>query len=166
MKNKLGLLIFLLGGLLLIAGCKSKQDNNQNSEVHTGTPSGTPEGHMGTQGMQNTKINTEGPGEIEGVVEEEISLHELISNSDNYKNKLVKISGKVTKINPAIMNRNWVHVTAEPEDGNNYDFTITTQEKVEVNQIISVQGQISIDRDFGAGYRYDIIMENAKLISK
>jgi len=166
MRNKIYLLILLFGGLMLIAGCKSKQDNSQNPEVHTGTPSGTPQGHMGTQDMQNTKPNMEGPDEIEGVVEEEISLHELISNPENFKNKLVKITGKVIKVNPAIMNRNWVHVTAEPDDGNNYDLTITTQEQVEVNQVISMQGQISVDRDFGAGYRYDVIMENAKLIVK
>ena len=157
MNKEIRLIILLLSGLMMIAGCKSKQDNSP--QIHTGTPS--------DQNAQiNTQINTEGPAEIAGVVEEEISLHDLMSNPKNYANKLVKISGKVTKVNPAIMSRNWVHITTEPADGNNYDLTITTQENVVVDQVISVQGQISINRDFGAGYKYSVIMENAKLITK
>ncbi|MEZ5059187.1 MAG: hypothetical protein R2879_19300 [Saprospiraceae bacterium] len=71
------------------------------------------------------------------------------------------MTGKVVKINPMIMGRNWVHlIDASVEEA---DLTITTQEPVPVGAIVSLEGTIALDKDFGAGYRYDIIMENAEL---
>jgi hypothetical protein len=144
------------------------QDLTDTPGVHTGTPSmGGSNVHMGMPRGQQDVINANtGPGEPEGVVEEEITIDELLKNTDKYANKIVKLTGKVIKVNPAIMARNWVHITAEPDDGNNYDLTLTTQDDVEVDQVIRVEGQVSLNRDFGAGYTYEVIVENAKLTSK
>ena len=146
------------------------QDLTNSPQGQVGTAGDNQEVHMGTPRNQNTQvsspINTQKAGEITGVVEEEVSLHELLTNPNNYVNKLVTVSGKVTKVNPAIMARNWVHITTEPADDHNHDLTITTQQTVELDQVLTFQGQISINRDFGAGYKYGIIMENAKLINK
>lgn len=133
------------------------QDLNKGPKIQMGTPSNQ---------QAKVNINTEGPGEATGEVKEEITIHELMTNPGEYANKLVKVSGKVTKVNPAIMNRNWVHLTSEPADGHNHDLTITTQDNTNVDEVITIQGQVSIDRDFGAGYRYALIIENAKLITK
>ena len=59
------------------------------------------------------------------------------------------------------MNRNWIHLQDGSEEG--LDLTVTTTELVRLGDIVSLEGTIVLDKDFGAGYRYDIIMESAVL---
>ncbi|MFK8005536.1 MAG: hypothetical protein AB8H03_04160 [Saprospiraceae bacterium] len=88
-----------------------------------------------------------------------ISLEELFSNKPMYNDTNVKITGKCVKVNPRIMNRNWLHI--QDGSGNGLDLTVTTQEEVALGAIVSLEGTITVDKDFGAGYRYEIIMEKA-----
>lgn len=90
-----------------------------------------------------------------------ISLEELFSNKPMYNDTNVKITGKCVKVNPRIMNRNWLHI--QDGSGSGLDLTVTTQEEVALGAIVSLEGTITVDKDFGAGYRYEIIMEKAVL---
>ena len=45
-----------------------------------------------------------------------------------------------------------------------FDFTATTADEVKVGDVITIEGIITLDKDFGAGYFYNIIMENGKVI--
>lgn len=90
-----------------------------------------------------------------------ISLQELFSNKPMYDDTTVKITGKIVKVNPKIMNRNWVHI--QDGSGEGLDLTITTQEEVPLGAVVSLEGNIALEKDFGAGYRYEIIMEDAVL---
>ncbi|MBU2492911.1 MAG: SH3-like domain-containing protein [Bacteroidetes bacterium] len=93
-----------------------------------------------------------------------ITIAELYSNSDSYSNKVVKIKGKVTKYNASIMDRNWIHLQDGTNDGDNFDLTVTTNDEVKLGEIVVFEGRISLNKDFGAGYSYAIIMEDSKLI--
>ena len=93
-----------------------------------------------------------------------ITIEELYRNSVSYADKQVKIKGKVTKFNPSIMGKNWVHIQDGTEHGGKYDLTITTQTKVKVGDVIVFEGVISLNKDFGSGYSYEIIMEAAQLL--
>lgn len=93
-----------------------------------------------------------------------ISIAELYTNSSSYSGKLIKIKGKVTKVNSSIMDRNWVHVQDGTEHDGKYDLTITTQENVKVGDVVVFEGMISLNKDFGFGYAYDILMEEAKVL--
>ena len=90
-----------------------------------------------------------------------LQLAELISNKEKYKDKTVQVTGKCVKVNPMIMGRNWVHIQDGSGDG--LDLTITTSENVQLNEIVTFEGVIALNKDFGAGYKYDVIMEQAKL---
>ncbi|MCD4736035.1 MAG: hypothetical protein K8R53_08335 [Bacteroidales bacterium] len=94
---------------------------------------------------------------------EGITLEELFSNKDKYGSKVVKIRGKVTKFNSNIMNRNWIHVQDGTSNSGEFDLTITSMDEVKVGDIITVEGIITLDKDFGAGYFYSVIMENGKV---
>jgi len=63
------------------------------------------------------------------------------------------------------MNKNWVHI----QDGSSYDglfdLTITTLDRANVGEVAVFEGVITLNKDFGAGYKYDVIMEDAKLLS-
>jgi hypothetical protein len=91
-----------------------------------------------------------------------ISLKELYQNRDKYAGKKVTVTGKCVKVNNEIMGRNWVHLQDGTMDGENpYDLTVTTDALIMVGITVTMEGVIALDKDFGAGYRYDIIMENA-----
>jgi len=94
---------------------------------------------------------------------ESISIEKLLKKKNSYSGKTVKIKGKVTKYSSGIMNKNWIHI----EDGTNYegkyDLTITADQEVKVGDAITVEGKISLDKNFGSGYFFEVIMEDAKL---
>ena len=76
------------------------------------------------------------------------------------------MSGQVVKLNEGIMEKNWVHIQDGTSDSNNYDLPITTKEKVAMGDTVTFTGNISLKKDFGAGYVFDVIMEDAILQPK
>lgn len=92
-----------------------------------------------------------------------IKISELVANLPKYEGKVVKITGKCVKINPMIMGRNWLHV--QDGSGKNLDLTVTTMEMVQLGAIITLEGTVALNKDFGAGYRYDYILEAAVLVN-
>ena len=74
------------------------------------------------------------------------------------------VDGEVVKVNPAIMGKNWVHLQDGSRYGGNVDITITTNDVVKVNDVATFEGVVILDKDFGYGYAYDILVEEAKLI--
>lgn len=103
-------------------------------------------------------INVEKPIKVEG----SISIAELVSNKSKYAGKEVQISGICTKVNPNIMGRNWIHI----EDGtmDEFDMVITTDIMVPEGSVVTMKGMVATNLDFGAGYRYDLLIENAVLV--
>ena len=59
-----------------------------------------------------------------------------------------------------------VHLQDGTSDAGVYDLTITTQDEVKVGRIATFTGTITLDKDFGAGYSYEIIMEDAKQVKE
>jgi len=93
-----------------------------------------------------------------------ITIAELYANKEKYASKLVKIRGKVTKFNARIMSRNWIHLQDGSGISGELDITATSQDEVKVGDIVTIEGMITLNKDFGAGYFYSIIMENSRTI--
>jgi hypothetical protein len=77
--------------------------------------------------------------------------------------KEVVVRGKVVKYTPGIMDRNWIHIQDGTGEQGANDLTVTTDAAAEVGNTVVVRGVMAIDRDFGLGYTYEIIVENAKV---
>jgi hypothetical protein len=91
-----------------------------------------------------------------------ITVAELFKNRSKYAKKSITIRGKVTKVSTGIMKRNWVHV----EDGSRFqnmdDIVFTsTGATPKKGDIISATGEVTIDKDFGYGYFYPVIIEKS-----
>jgi len=95
-----------------------------------------------------------------------ITIAQLWSKKDSYKGKSIKIRGEVVKYSPDIMNRNWVHIQDGTIDGDHYDLTVTTHDVVKQGDVVSVNGTVTLDKDFGAGYVYEIVIEDAQLLKQ
>ncbi len=92
-----------------------------------------------------------------------VSVQELYAGMSNYQGKTVSIRGKVTKFNTKIMGRNWVHLQDGTSEGNYIDVTITTNDVVKVDDVVIFTGKVTLNKDYGAGYKYDLIIEDAVL---
>ncbi|MBE0646597.1 MAG: SH3-like domain-containing protein [Bacteroidales bacterium] len=89
-----------------------------------------------------------------------ITIAELFADPNSFQGKTVKINGMVVKFLPEIMDRNWVHLQDGTKDGENYDLTITTSAIVKPGEIVTFEGVVVVDKDFGAGYFYNVILED------
>ncbi len=91
-----------------------------------------------------------------------LKISDLVKNPKKYVGHTVQISGKCVKVNPNIMDRNWLHI----QDGskNDFDLVITSSTFVPEGSDITIRAVVSLDRDFGAGYKYDLILENGTLV--
>ena len=90
-----------------------------------------------------------------------LTIADLMKDKKKLEGEKVKIRGKVVKYNYMIMNRNWIHLQDGTSFDDNYDLTITSNEEVEEGQIVTFIGTVSINKDFGAGYVYELIIEDA-----
>lgn len=93
------------------------------------------------------------------------TVAEVVAQRTALKGKSVSIRGKVVKFNGGIMGKNWIHLrdgSGTPE-GKDNDLTITTNDVVAKGDVVLVKGVVAIDRDFGAGYTYAVVVEEAKI---
>ncbi|MCB0471462.1 MAG: hypothetical protein KDC56_00225, partial [Flavobacteriaceae bacterium] len=61
-----------------------------------------------------------------------------------------------------IMDRNWIHLRDGSKD--DYDLVITSTEFVPEGTVVTMKGVVTLNKDFGAGYSYDLILENGSVI--
>jgi hypothetical protein len=94
-----------------------------------------------------------------------IKLADLLANKKSYSGKTIKVTGAVTKFNSGIMGKNWIHIQDGSEFKGEFDLTITTDAVTEVGQTVTFEGAIALDRDFGYGYVYSILMEDGKPVN-
>jgi len=95
-----------------------------------------------------------------------MSISNIYLNSKDLNGKPVKVRGQVVKVNNEVMDRNWVHIQDGTSGNGEYDLTITTLDQVMKGDIVTFEGTLNLDRDFGAGYVYAVILEDANLILK
>ena len=114
-------------------------------------------------------ISKTGDGPVEKVARatgpDARTVAEVAAQKAQLKNKAVVVRGKVVKFSGDIMGRNWVHLrdgTGSPADGTN-DLLVTTKQVAAVGDIVSARGLVRTDADFGSGYAYKVLVEDATL---
>lgn len=91
------------------------------------------------------------------------TVAEVYAQAVELAGKDVAVRGKVVKFNANIMGSNWVHIRdgSGAADGKNADLTVTTADTVAVGDEVLVQGKVARNKEFGAGYTYAVIVEQA-----
>jgi len=93
------------------------------------------------------------------------TVGEIMAKPGDAKDKPVLVRGKVVKYSGGIMGRNWIHLrdgTGSATDKTN-DLLVTTTEQAKVGDVITAKGVVRVDKDFGAGYVYKALVEDAAL---
>lgn len=105
------------------------------------------------------------PGkELSEPSEATLSIARLYSEREKYNGRVITVKGKVVKVNPAIMGLNWVHIQDGTGDEGSNDLTVTSTQEFKVGTDVTVKGRIVLDKDFGYGYFYEVLMENGELV--
>ncbi|GFE59088.1 hypothetical protein [Geobacter sp. AOG1] len=98
-----------------------------------------------------------------------VTVEEAYRDSIKLDGKVVVIRGKVVKVTAGIMDKNWVHIqdgTGSSANGT-YDLTCTTSDPLPAKDtVVTLTGTLARNRDFGAGYFYSVIVENASFSKK
>lgn len=91
------------------------------------------------------------------------TIAELYVQKGVLSGKEVLVRGKVVKFSSKIMGKNWIHLRDGTGAEGTNDLTITTMAMAKVGDTVLVSGVVAVDKDFGSGYKYDIIIEDAKV---
>jgi hypothetical protein len=98
-------------------------------------------------------------------VEEGKDIAWVYANKDSLAGQPVSLRGKVVKYNANILGTNWLHIqdgSGSAADGSN-DLVVTSAAEVAVGDTVVITGNIVLDKDFGAGYSYPVLVEDASL---
>ena len=90
------------------------------------------------------------------------TIEQIYAKKAELAGKTVRVRGMVTKYNPGIMNMNGIHI----QDGTgkeHFDLAVTSKDTAEKGKLVVVEGIVTLNKDFGSGYSYDLIIENAKV---
>ena len=93
------------------------------------------------------------------------TIGELFAKKSDLDKQKIIVRGKIVKVSSMIMGKNWIHLqdgTGDAAD-KTHDLVVTTAAQPEKGAVVVVEGTLSADRDFGSGYRYDVIIEDAEV---
>ena len=93
------------------------------------------------------------------------TVAEIVTKGTELKYKPVLVRGKIVKYNPEIMGKNWIHLRDGSGSGadNTNDILVTTANTAKVGDVVTVKGVVRTGKDFGAGYSYKVLIEEATL---
>jgi hypothetical protein len=93
------------------------------------------------------------------------SVAEVATQGPALKGKSVAVHGQVVKFTPDVMGKNWVHLrdgSGSAADGSN-DILVTTMDDTKIGDIVLAKGTVQTDKNFGSGYAYKVLVEDARL---
>jgi hypothetical protein len=136
------------------------------SEAAVATPSQMPGDHSGTTPSNTgTPEVTKTDVDLSGiqVADGGKTVQQVYEDPAGLAGKNVKIRAKVVKFNADIMGKNWLHIQdGTGADGTN-DLAVTTTATANIGDTVLVEGVLVTDKDFGYGYKYAVLIEDAKL---
>jgi len=92
----------------------------------------------------------------------------VYANKDDLAGSEITLRGRVVKYNPGILGWNFIHIqdgSGDAAAGDN-DLIVTTKSNTEVGETVVLTGNIVLDKDFGAGYSYPVLIEDASITSE
>jgi hypothetical protein len=100
-----------------------------------------------------------------GSPEGRYAIQAVFAKKGELSGKVIEVKGKVVKLSRRIMNRDWVHLedgSGTAQDKNNRIVVLTTQSSMAVGDEVLAKGRLVVDRDFGYGYFYPVLLEDAE----
>jgi hypothetical protein len=148
-------------------------DGLQNLSTPSGAAAALPEGHPPTElppghptvddaddaAAADTPVAALEPGQ---------DIAWVHANRDSLAGQQVSLRGKVVKYNEGILGWNFIHLqdgSGDAGDGSN-DLTVTSKTGTALGETIVVTGTVILDKDFGAGYSFPTMIEDASIAAE
>ena len=93
------------------------------------------------------------------------TVAEVITKAAELKDKQVRVRGKVVKYSAAIMGKNWIHLRdgSGSATDNTHDILVTSAAAAKIGDVVTISGVVRVNKDFGAGYTYKVLIEDAAI---
>ena len=88
------------------------------------------------------------------------TIAEVYTEKEKLNGKVIRVRGQVTKYTENVMGKNWLHIK---DSSTQEDLTITSNETAELNSVVVIEGTLALDKDFGYGYVYPLIVQDASV---
>lgn len=158
---------FYKGGLLK-TDFESKEFNKVFDKIYLVSSDLVLANHASNPNFQNKSNDISSNGNPSKTVQKQVAVKgsikiaELVKNAKKYEGKTVQISGTCKKLNASIMGKNWIHLTDGSYDS--YDLVVTSTEMVNEGDFVTFKALVTLNKDFGAGYKYDLILEKGTIV--
>ncbi len=166
--------IYYYQGGLLKTNYESKEYNRVFDKIYLISSDLVQADHASNQGLLKKNNETSAKPKVQNMpkpittptkivnVKGSVKIAELVKNFKKYEGKTIQISGVCVKLNASIMSKNWIHLKDGSKD--DYDLVVTSNEIVNEGDIVTMKAKVSLNKDFGAGYKYDLILEEGIVV--
>ena len=89
------------------------------------------------------------------------TIDAVYKDKTKLEGKQVTVKGKVVKVNNGIMGRNFLHIQDGTGGKDTNDLSVTSTQTAKVGDQVTVVGKVILNKDFGAGYAYPLLVEEA-----
>jgi len=91
------------------------------------------------------------------------TIAEVYADKEKMNGKTIRVRGKVTKFTADVLDRNWIHIR---DSSTQKDLTITTSGTAAIDAVVIIEGKLSLDKDYGYGYVYPLLVEDASITTE
>jgi len=91
------------------------------------------------------------------------TVADIYTDSSKLAGKSVKVRGKVVKYNANILGKNWLHLQDGTGSAGSDDLLVTTTGEAKRGDTVLIEGKVALNKDFGSGYKYNLLVEDAKV---
>lgn len=89
------------------------------------------------------------------------TIADVLAHRQELNGKTVEIRGRVMKANHGILDRNWLHLR---DSSGEVALVVTTTQPAQRGDLVRAKGVVVLDRDVGAGYKYETLLENSTVV--
>jgi hypothetical protein len=89
------------------------------------------------------------------------TVAEIVTDRAKLSGKPIAVRGRVVKFNGGILGKNWLHIRDGSGGEGTNNLVVTTTAAAKVGDLVLVTGRLATNRDFGGGYKYTVIIEDA-----
>lgn len=128
---------------------------------------GMPPGHPQVTGAMTSSHDDSTPVEPVEPADGGVTIARAWAETAELDGSEITVRGRVVKYNGGILGTNWIHLqdgTGSAADGT-HDLTVTTLGTAAVGDVVTAKGTLVTDKDFGAGYTYAVLLQDAVLIT-
>ena len=158
--------VLALSAAVSLAGCNQKPQDAAKSAATAQNPAGTTDRTM-PPGVEHPAAKPTAEVDLAGIAKADggKTVAEIYAGKDALAGTKVTVRGKVVKSNSGIMGRDWLHVRDGSGADGTSDLTVTTNSTPlpKVGDTVLVTGTVVLNKDFGMGYQYPVMLESAEV---